>query len=54
MGGREGARERGREGRERGGEVGVCRQRTTWPALIVYLILRKVIYQTALLKSYGL
>lgn len=46
-----GRREGGREDRKRGGEVGVCRHRTTCPTLIVYLILRKVIYQTALLKA---
>lgn len=44
-------RQKGREERKRGGEVGVCRHRTTCPELIVYLIVGKVIYQTALLKA---
>lgn len=37
-------------GEERG-EVGVCRHQTTCPALIVYLILGKVIYQTVPFKK---
>ena len=45
---------RGEQRRVEGGEDGrggVCRHRTTCPALIVYLILGKVIYQTVLLKA---